>query len=61
MFPRILEAKNYLLRLNLVQSTFSSKIQFGSNWSNDIRIGISTKDHLVNINSAIDPSALIRK
>jgi hypothetical protein len=53
----ILEVKNYLLRLNLVQTTFNSKIQFGPNWLNDIRIRIIRKDFLVNINSAIDPSA----
>jgi hypothetical protein len=45
----ILEAKNYFLRLNLVQTTFSSKIQFGSNWSNDIRIETNTKGFLVKI------------
>jgi hypothetical protein len=49
--------KNYLLRLNLVQSTFSSRIQFESNWSEGIRSGTSVKGFLVNINSAIDPSA----
>jgi hypothetical protein len=53
----VLNVKNYLLRLNLVQSIFSSRIQFESNWSDSIRIGTSTKGILININSAIDPSA----
>jgi hypothetical protein len=57
----ILNAKNYLLRLNLIQSTFSSKIQFESNWSNNIRIGTNTKGFLVNINSAIEIHQLIKK
>jgi hypothetical protein len=48
--------KNYILRLNLVQSSFSSRIQFESNWSEGIRSGTSVKGFLVNINSAIDPS-----
>jgi hypothetical protein len=34
--------------------TFNSKIQFGSNCSKDIRIGISTKEILI---QPIDPSA----
>jgi hypothetical protein len=49
--------KNYILRLNLVQSIFSSRIQFESNWSEGIRSGTSVKGFLVNINSTIDPSA----
>jgi hypothetical protein len=43
-----LKAKNYFFRLNLVPSTFSTRIQFGSIWSNDVRIGTSTKGFLVN-------------
>jgi hypothetical protein len=37
------ESKELFAWTNLVQLTFSSKIQFGSNWSNDIRFGTSTK------------------
>jgi hypothetical protein len=49
-------SKELFARLNLVQTIFSSKIQFGSNWSNNIKTGTNTKGFLVNINSTINPS-----
>jgi hypothetical protein len=37
--------------------SIGSRIRFGSNWLNNIRFGTNTKGHLLNISTAIDPSA----